>query len=660
VTAAANRKLAVKRRRASVRARAGLALIACALGALWPGQAPGADPAYLTALVEAARRERLDRDPQWLRLGHYRPGLRSGHKSQVDGPAFFLSPNGRRDPARELEATLAGFFAPDPSDPSDAEAEHPQCRFPARYAWLNSRLGFDPARLPEKPCPRFQAFRDQVQARSVTLVFSSYYLNNPASAFGHTFLRLNKTESAEGGEHFQLLDYGVEFAARLDTKSALVYAYKGLTGGFSGYFSNYPYFYKVRQYNDFETRDIWEYDLDLTPRQVEMLVAHLWELGSTYFDYYYLNENCSYHLLTVLEAANPELHLADQLPWWVIPADTVKALYANPGLVRQVHYRPSIWTQFQHRAAGLTAEQKRVVKALVEEPDAPLRGDLAPAEAAAVLDAALDYLDFRHAKQLLKREGGPVSIRQRLLEWRSEIAVVSPRLAIEPPYDRMPQRGHGSMRVGLSAGYSDRLGHFQRADLRFALHDLTDPQDGYPDFAQIEFLSTRLRYNADPDSLWLEHVDVVRVVSLSPVDDFLRQLSWKVGVGARTVRDESCRDCLAASFDLGGGYAISLLDRPRTTAFLLGDVEALASPRFEDEKLRLGVGPLGGLQARIGERVSLLATGTWKHLVDHDPERTYAASLIAKVHLTPRLSLSVEGARVPTAWEGSAGFLLYF
>lgn len=224
----------------------------------------------------------------------------------------------------------------------------------------------------------------------------------------------------------------------------------------------------------------------------------------------------------------------------------------------------------------------------------------------------------------------------------------------------MPQVGHDSLRAGLSSGYSDRLGFFQRADLRFALHDLTDPQDGYPDLAQIEFLSTRLRYNTDPDSLWLEHLDVVRVVSLAPVDAFIRQLSWKLGFGARTVRDESCRDCLAASFDLGGGYAVSLLDRPRTTAFLMADFEAQAAPKFEDRRFRLGVGPLGGLHVRLGERVSVLATGTWKHLVDYEPDRTYAAGVVAKVHLTRRISLSLEGAHVPTAWEGALGVLVYF
>ncbi|HEY5678025.1 MAG TPA: DUF4105 domain-containing protein, partial [Myxococcales bacterium] len=112
----------------------------------------------------------------------------------------------------------------------------------------------------------------------MTLVFSSYYLNNPASAFGHTFLRLNKAAAAQSGRRFELVDSGIDYAATADTHNAILYAFKGLTGLFQGHWNNYPYFYKVREYADYESRDLWEYDLDLTPQETARLVAHLWEL----------------------------------------------------------------------------------------------------------------------------------------------------------------------------------------------------------------------------------------------------------------------------------------------------------------------------------------------------------------------------------------------
>ncbi|HYY53716.1 MAG TPA: DUF4105 domain-containing protein, partial [Myxococcales bacterium] len=182
-----------------------------ALAVSMPGFALGAerakpDPTYLPELLAAARNRSLSEDRSWLRLGHWRKRLLGGWESEADGPGLFLSPQGKRDPAAELEATLSGFFGAGDGAPldgkklADPSLEHPQCRFPARFAWLAATLPIDLERLPPRSCPRFDAFWKRVSARSVTLVFSSYYLNNPASAFGHTFLRLGKEETASGGE----------------------------------------------------------------------------------------------------------------------------------------------------------------------------------------------------------------------------------------------------------------------------------------------------------------------------------------------------------------------------------------------------------------------------------------------------------------------------
>ena len=45
----------------------------------------------------------------------------------------------------------------------------------------------------------------------------------------------------------------------------------------------------------------------LVGNAVAMLAAHIFELGSTWFNYYYVDENCSYHILAALEVAAPRL-----------------------------------------------------------------------------------------------------------------------------------------------------------------------------------------------------------------------------------------------------------------------------------------------------------------------------------------------------------------
>ena len=231
--------------------------------------------------------------------GPRRPG-----RARSTGPAFFLAKDGKTDPAAELEATLEGLFAPArsrTSSPTRSAASPRACL-------LSARLGLDPAALPPAAA-RSRTTSSRASPGGVTLVFSSYYLNNPSSAFGHTLLRLDKAEGAPRAKHFELLDYGVDYAATVDTPNAILYAVKGLFGRFQGQFKHYAYYYKVRQYGDYESRDLWEYDLALTPEETALLAAHLWELGGTWFAYWYLDENCSYHVLGALEAAAPRLEL---------------------------------------------------------------------------------------------------------------------------------------------------------------------------------------------------------------------------------------------------------------------------------------------------------------------------------------------------------------
>ncbi len=369
-----------------------------------PASTAAADPGAgrVDALVLQARVAGLARSAAWLGLGHWRPTLWGGWKSEADGPAFFLAEeDGKHDPAAELEATIRAFFSrewvqtPDwlpaagrAEDPGGEAVEgpgserrpvsaaiapwrvlpHPLCRFPARLAFLEDVLGIRQEELPQVVCPGLEEFRQAMSVTGVDLVFSSYYLNNPASAFGHTFLRIERAGSLVRGVRRDLLDFAIDFSADVDTRNSLAYVVKGLTGRFPGRFHRIPYYYKVREYSDYESRDIWEYQLALEKRQMDALVDHIWELGWTHFDYFYLDENCAYHILGAIDAVLPDLSLLEGLKSFVLPADTVKVLEAVDGLVTGVHYRPSLRTQFRARAAGMTRQEARAVLSLVSDP----------------------------------------------------------------------------------------------------------------------------------------------------------------------------------------------------------------------------------------------------------------------------------------------------
>jgi hypothetical protein len=617
------------------------------------------DPSYAGELVARARQMRLDADVQWRRLGHWHRGAGDAIEAEPDGPQFWLSPHGKRNPAAELEATIRGIWDP---QPSDTHVQHPFCRFPARMMWLDSELHFDARRMPQRQCARYAQFLSRLRPGSAALVFSAYFLNNPASAFGHTFLRIHKAGARRGSE---LLDTGVDFAAQADDSNPIFYAIQGLAGLFRGTFHSMPYYYKVREYNDYESRDLWEYELNLPPRALAMLVAHLWEEGSTWFDYFYLSENCSYHVLAAIEASDPSLHLLDHLKSPVVPVDTVFALFQNHGLVRGVHYRPSLRSTVRHETARLTAQQLDALEALIADADAPFPASMSAVERARVLDVASDLVDVSESKAVLAGGDPRVArLKQRLLERRAEIPEVSEPSPVPIPLDKMPHMGHATARFGFGPGYSPDLGGgFFELRHRLALHDLADPPDGYPDTAEIDFLPFRVRFFPEHRTVELEDLTLLRVLSLSPWARFGHPFSWSVDTGVARVRDDGCPDCLAGHARVAGGLTVGFGPEDALALFALGEVSIEYSSGMHglrDSDWRPGIGPLGGLRWRIARSLVWTADARWSWMPLASPSTTWLAESSARWQLGPNVAVGLDLRRQPLSTEGAlSGFLYY-
>ncbi len=657
-----------------LRALVGAASLATAPALAEPAEAavPAVPPGGLRpsvdveGLLQQARQARLSEHPAWRHLGHWREGM-FGPRSEADGPALFLAPDGVSSPSAELEATVRGLFAP-PVSPEplegklDPTAMHALCRFPARAQWLVQQLGISPGSLPPQACPRFAEFWERMRSVEVTVIFASYHLQSPASAFGHTFLRFDRPPDSPADSD-KLLRQAVDYSAATDTNNALVYAVKGLLGGFQGHFHAYPYYYRVREYADIESRDLWEYKLGLTPQQVAVMLAHIWELGFTHFDYWYLSENCSYHMLGLVDAAaGGALALSAQVRWPVLPVDTLKVLSGQEGLLREVTYRPSLRTQFLARYAPLSQPLRRKVRLLADAPAEPLEG-LSAGEAVAVLDAATDLYDLRHGEALLDdaqtqaRQG-----RETLLQRRAAHRVPSPSLELGATPQR-PDASHGSRRVALGVGVDDRGAVSGLVDFRLAAHDLGDPPGGYPDGGELEFMAARLRVApAYPWTHWLERLDVVRASRDAAWDDFDRPPSWVLAVGGLSRQDSGCVGCLAGRVLVGGGASFSL-GRSGPVVGLQGHTEILGGPRnaaADRTPVALGVGPELHLRWTWGERFSTVLRGRWLYQPLVRDSSRWDASAVTRFHVGKHLSFGLEGGAVDARWRGSALLVGYF
>jgi hypothetical protein len=269
-----------------------LALCACA-------------PLHAAPHIDAQRLQRLANEPYWISVGHYERGKLGGWRSYVDDRKFFLASDGAHHPDAELHATLQALYAP-----ATTGDRHAQCVFPARTRWLREQLHLTD--LPKVDCAEFGKWFSDVAPHSAVLIFPAAYLNSPSSMFGHTLLRIDQADVQSNNT--ALLSYAINFGAYVEgSDNSILYAWKGLAGGYPGLFALVPYQEKLSEYRSLENRDLWEYRLNLTPEETGRMVEHVWELKQVQFDYFFFDENCSYRLLELLQEARPGPHLAVSL-----------------------------------------------------------------------------------------------------------------------------------------------------------------------------------------------------------------------------------------------------------------------------------------------------------------------------------------------------------
>lgn len=79
-------------------------------------------------------------------------------------------------------------------------------------------------------------------------------------------------------------------------------------------------------------------------RRSRKILLHLWEMQNAELDYYFLDENCSYQLLSLLEIAREDLALTKEFSVQAIPSDTVRVLAEND-LLEAPYYRAAFGTR---------------------------------------------------------------------------------------------------------------------------------------------------------------------------------------------------------------------------------------------------------------------------------------------------------------------------
>ena len=591
-----------------------------------------AAPPAVDELIAISREKNLSQDRYWHILMHYGK-TPFGFKSQVDDPQFFLSPDGKTDPAAELEAAIAALFQPD-----DETAQPFVCRFHARFMWLQEALGLDPALYAHRVCEDIE----RIVPVSATLVFPTYYMNNPASMFGHTLLAIQTDYENKR------LAYAVNYAARADNVNGLSFAVSGIFGLYRGYYSVEPYYKKIQEYGDIHQRDIWEYPLNLTPEELRRLIRHVKEFDKgVYTDYFFFDENCSYNLLYLLEAARPSVDLVSRFSVpAVLPLETIRAMDAE-GLVGPPDFRPSKATRIKHAMDALSSPAVDAALDIIHGRAAPAGiGDAFPGDPAlqaSILDLSAEQLQYLH----VKREIDKPTYQKRFLgtlSARSRLGVMEPKDGGPVPAPPRPETGHAANRLSITGGQRDSEG-FMEIRFRPAFTDLLDMDYIHHQGAQIEFGDARVRYSLSDHAFRLQQLDIIDIISISGRDAFFKPLSWKVDTGFHRKRMKNGKQSLYYRLNTGTGLAFDLPLAGLTYAMVDGEVDLSGAL---DESYALGPGLALGMVRTVAPfwKSHLYGGVKWFVAGDDHTERGVGVANNFKLSKNHQVSVTVNWERV--------------
>jgi len=463
--------------------------------------------------IAVAQEKKLFEDRYWYLLLHI-PS--KGSTSEIDDASFFLAENGFENPKAELDATINALYNEVHFDDNSTA-----CRFPARKQWLVKTLNLKD--LPAVECKEYDSLVKRMDPRSATLVFPFAHVNSPASMFGHTFIRIDSSYEST------MLSYAINYAAGADPtkENGALFAIKGLMGGYHGNYSLLPYYEKLKEYRDSDQRDIWEYDLDLNSDEVMQMVRHIWELKDTYSWYYFFDENCSYNMLWFIEIARESVHLRESFTYYVIPPETVQAIYKS-GIVEKMHYRPSKRTTLLAYEDVLTAQERQDSMDLAKgekEPKSIVNDDNRSTQSKRyILEAASELNQYNYMNADVNKENylkysRSILTQRSLLGKGEEVPITQPDNPLE---------GHQATRVMAQVGWRNGT-PVQFLGWRPANHDLLDSDVGYLRGTQIEFLDTLLRY--EDDKVEVEKLTFLSIASIAPRTDFFKPFSWRMKSG---------------------------------------------------------------------------------------------------------------------------------
>ena len=194
------------------------------------------------------------------------------------------------------------------------------CRYPARSTFLESHGRIEPISFDH--CNDLMEYLEKVPMDSMHYVFASENLDSVTSMMGHGFL-VAKGEDESGVTR----EHTFSFFAELGGGNPLTLFYQSMVSGMDGQFMVRPYWRDLQRYSEVEEREVWDYELKLSPEELSLLKLALWELNGVRPTYLFHSFNCA--TLTLYAIGINDDGMEDYDILFVSPLDIVKGIHVE-------------------------------------------------------------------------------------------------------------------------------------------------------------------------------------------------------------------------------------------------------------------------------------------------------------------------------------------
>ena len=540
--------------------------------------------ANINSLVSSEKLTKLANHETWLKLLHYESSILSSTLvSEISDKSFFLSPLGSTSPISELKATIDALVKTETTNNSV------RCRFPARALWLSKMLPNINRNQTKTNCPSLEQYKSEMKAQSISVIYASGYLGNPASMYGHLLLKVNSDNNTK------LLDNTFNFGAIYPrNEPSLRYITLGITGGYQARFATESFHRHNHIYNESELRDMWEYQLKLSPDDIEFLLMHYWELRSQTFTYYFFKQNCAYQIAKLLELVidRPLMHSNKA---WVMPYDIIRGISTDikgkSTPIKNIIKHQSRQESFYEKFNQLSNQEQQLVEGIIHNKEIITSVVFKQLEAVSqkkITDTLLDYFNFINIKNNGLNPVQKETHRQLLLTrfTQSIDRIKWDKVATSPPHEAQ----YPTLLQISPTHFSDKKNNIE---LRFKAnyYDLLSLEAGRMKNTSLSMFDLRLAIS--DDGISIAQLDLLNIENLNASQTGLPDdevLSWTLNIGISPVENQ-CENCLVTGITGAVGKSFSPNNRLTLYSLVEGKIHA---PSKDLGYLKAGL-KLGGL-----------------------------------------------------------------